>query len=132
MLPDIQKYHHHLEKNDQDICNKLYTIIKTHCPNAEPKIWHGAPVWFIDQNPIMGYHKMKAGVQLLFWSGQSFEETDLQPVGKFKASQKIYNEMEEINESKIIEWIQKAQTIQWDYKNIVKNNGVLNKIEKSI
>ena len=40
-------------------------------------------------NPITGYFPRKAGGQLLFWSGQSFDEPGLAPNGMFKAAEVI-------------------------------------------
>ena len=57
-------------------------------PDAEQKIWHAHPVWFLNGNPIVGYSKLKECVRLLFWSGQSFDEPGLQKEGSFKAAEK--------------------------------------------
>lgn len=94
-------------------------------PEAENKLWHGAPVWFIDGNPIVGYAALKHDIQLLFWSGQSFEEPDLQPESTFKAAQKRYTDISQINPIDLQRWLDKAKKIQWDYKNIVKRRGQL-------
>jgi hypothetical protein len=61
------------------------TIIETQLPEAESKIWHAHPVWFLDSNPIVGYSKQKAGIRLMFWSGADFGEMQLNVKGeKFK------------------------------------------------
>lgn len=109
----------------QDICDKLASIVTKNLHGAEPKVWHGAPVWFIGGNPIVGYAVRKKGVQLLFWSGQSFEEPLLTPEGSFKASEKYYVSASEINEEDVKRWLVKARSIQWNYKDIVKNKGRL-------
>jgi len=99
--------------------------IEQHLPQATSKVWHGSPVWFIDENPIVGYSKLKNHVQLLFWSGQSFDEAGLAPVGKHKAAETKYTDATEIDATLLADWLKKAEQIQWDYKNIVKRNGEL-------
>ena len=125
MNNEIANYHLALDVNDQLICEKLYDVISTALPKAENKIWHRHPVWFLDGNPIVGYHKLKDCVRLLFWSGQSFEEDGLSPEGSFKAAEKRYTNVKEIKVTELKRWLKKSQEIQWDYKNIVKRRGVL-------
>lgn len=129
MTTSIAAYHQSLEANDQAICDILFQVITQAIPKAEYKIWHGHPVWFLDGNPIVGYHKLKNCVRLLFWSGQSFDEPLLQNEGKFKAAEMRYTDASQINSKDVKRWLKKAETIQWDYKNIVKRKGVLEKIK---
>lgn len=129
MTTAIAAYHQSLEANDQAICDILFQVITQAIPKAEYKIWHGHPVWFLDGNPIVGYHKLKNCVRLLFWSGQSFDEPLLQNEGKFKAAEMRYTDASQINSKDVKRWLKKAETIQWDYKNIVKRKGVLEKIK---
>ncbi len=129
MNADIQTYNANLKVHDKTICDKLANIITRGLPEAESKIWHGSPVWFLDGNPIVGYDKLKDSVRLLFWSGQSFDETGLKPEGSFKAAEVRYTDANQINESDIQQWLQKATTIQWDYKNIVKRKGKLERLQ---
>jgi hypothetical protein len=68
-------------------------------------------------------------VRLLFWSGQSFDEPSLLPEGSFKAAEARYTGSDQINIQDLKRWLKKAQEIQWDYKNIVKNKGVLNRLK---
>ncbi len=110
------------------ICKLLAKMISAALPESESKIWHKSPVWFLDGNPVVGYSKQKAGVVLLFWSGQSFEEDSLVAEGSFKAAQKVYTEAAQINTKDVTRWLAKAKTIQWDYKNIVKRKGKLERI----
>jgi hypothetical protein len=77
---------------------------------------------------IHGFHKLKSGVRLLFWSGQSFEEAGLEPEGSFKAAEARYTEVGQIKVTHLRRWLAKAKRIQWDYKNIVKRKGVLEKL----
>lgn len=124
----VQAYHDALEPTDKAICAKLFEVIRKELPQVEFKIWHAVPVWFIDGNPIVGYGKLKGCVRLLFWSGQSFDETGLKNEGKFKAAEKRYISVAEIDQEALKRWLEKAVAIQWDYKNIIKRKGVLEKL----
>ncbi len=128
MHPDIQKYHNPLAPEDQYICNLLHAEISRPLPQAENKVWHAHPVWFLDGNPVVGYSKLKGGVRLLFWSGQSFDEPELKNEGSFKAAEKRYTTAEQIDTTDLQRWLQKAVEIQWDYKNIVKRRGILERL----
>ena len=72
MNPDTDNYNRSLVASDRTICDLLASEIHSHLPEAENKVWHAHPVWFLDGNPVVGYSKLKGGVRLLFWSGQSF------------------------------------------------------------
>ncbi|MFO0858977.1 MAG: DUF1801 domain-containing protein [Phycisphaerales bacterium] len=128
MLPEIKTYNAALSPTDRKIAAALAKLIETHLPNAESKIWHRHPVWFLDGNPIVGYHKLKDCVRLLFWSGQSFDEPGLVPEGSFKAAESRYTSADEIIEKDLKRWLKKAAAIQWDYKNIVKRKGRLERL----
>ena len=66
----------------------------------------------------------------MFRSGADFEEEDLNVRGKkFKDASVFYNLVEEINTTSIIRWLEKSRKIQWDYKNIVKRKGKLEKLK---
>lgn len=121
----IQSYNNSLTSEDKAICDMLQHEIDSALSQAESKIWHGHPVWFLDGNPVVGYSKLKNSVQLLFWSGQSFEEDGLEPEGTFKAAQKRYTSKDQMNTGELRKWLKKAATIQWDYKNIVKKKCML-------
>lgn len=122
---DIQAYNDAQSNADSEICNLLAQEITTHVPEAENKIWHAHPVWFLGGNPIVGYSKLKGSVRLMFWSGQSFEEEALQKEGSFKAAEIRYTSAEQIDVKALKRWLKKSVDIQWDYKNIVKRKGVL-------
>ena len=122
---EVQKYNQSKLPEDQLICDVLAKEINLHLAEAENKIWHAHPVWFLDGNPIVGYDKLKDCVRVLFWSGQSFDEENLQKNGSFKASEIRYTHVDQINTSDLKRWLEKARKIQWDYKNIVKRKGVL-------
>lgn len=129
LIPETAAYHAKLEPNDQVICNLLAEVISTSLPEAEHKVWHAHPVWFLDGNPIVGYSKLKSSVRLLFWSGQSFDEPNLVNEGSFKAAEIRYTDASEINEEDLQRWLSKARDIQWDYKNIVKRKGQLERLK---
>lgn len=126
MNREITLYNQNQDSAEREICEQLSTILFELLPEAENKIWHRHPVWFLDGNPIVGYSKLKAGIQLMFWSGTSFDEEDLKPgTGKFKDASKLYTNVDQINDEDLKRWVYKSKLIQWDYKNIVKRKGVL-------
>jgi len=125
MKQDIQAYNDSQAASDKEICNLLSKTICNYLPEAENKIWHAHPVWFLDGNPIVGYSKLKNCIRLLFWSGQSFEEKALQKEGSFKAAEVRYTSVDQIDTNDLKHWIGKAETIQWDYKNLIKRKGRL-------
>jgi hypothetical protein len=129
MTDEIKSYHKALSDDDRAICDELFTIINKALPEAEYKIWHRHPVWFLDGNPIVGYHKLKDCVRLLFWSGGSFDEPGLQSEGKFKAAEARYTSVKQINKTDLKRWLLKSREIQWDYKNIVKRKGRLERLK---
>jgi hypothetical protein len=129
MNPDIQNYNNSQTEAERDICNLLANEIDSNLAKAENKIWHAHPVWFLDGNPIVGYSKSKNGIRLLFWSGQSFGEDALKNEGSFKAAEMRYTAVEQINTKDLKRWLKKAKEIQWDYKNIVKRKGVLERLK---
>ncbi|PJZ76333.1 DUF1801 domain-containing protein [Leptospira neocaledonica] len=129
MNKEVQKYNNSQTKIEKEICDILSQEINLHLPKAENKIWHAHPVWFLDGNPIVGYSKLKTCIRLLFWSGQSFEEEGLEPEGTFKAAEVRYTSPDQINKKDLKRWVNKAKKIQWDYKNIVKRKGVLERLK---
>ncbi len=130
MNKDIQAYNDQQEVTDKIICDLLAKTINSELNDAENKIWHAHPVWFLDGNPIVGYSKQKAGLRLMFWSGADFEEDDLAVKGeKFKDASVFYHTAEEINIQDLKRWLKKSRNIQWDYKNLVKRKGKLERLK---
>jgi len=129
MHPDIKDYNDKQSVEDREICNALAAQITAILPDAENKIWHAHPVWFLEGNPIVGYSKLKGSVRLLFWSGQSFEEEGLQVEGSFKAAEARYTSLSQIEKEDLKRWLEKSREIQWDYKNIVKRKGRLERLK---
>lgn len=118
-------YNKALSASDRAIGEQLAAVIRRQLPEAEERIWHAHPVWFLDGNPVVGYSKLKGGVRLLFWSGRSFNEPGLSNEGKFQAAEARYASADQIDEALLGRWLAKARDIQWDCKNIVKRKGVL-------
>jgi hypothetical protein len=129
MNKDIQAYNDSQSNEDKEICDLLFQEISRNLPEAENKIWHAHPVWFLDGNPIVGYSKLKNSVRLLFWSGQSFDEESLQNEGSFKAAEARYTSAKQINKKDLKRWLKKSIEIQWDYKNLIKRKGVLERLK---
>lgn len=126
----IKEYNAKQSASDKAICNLLHEEINKNLPKAENKVWHAHPVWFLDENPIVGYSKLKAGIRLMFWSGVSFEEEKLVPgTGKFKDASITYIAKDEVNVKDLKRWLKKAVQIQWDYKNVVKRKGKLERLK---
>ncbi|MGF1657597.1 MAG: DUF1801 domain-containing protein [Verrucomicrobiales bacterium] len=129
MNPDTRDYNSQQAPEDERICDLLATIIDRHLPEAENKIWHAHPVWFLEGNLIVGYKKLKHCVRLLFWSGQSFNEAGLKNEGSFKAAEARYTSFDQVNEDDLARWLAKARDTQWDYKNIIRRKGRLERIK---
>lgn len=125
----IDAYNSAQNQGDREICDRLRQIIDTALPEAESKIWHAHPVWFLDGNPIVGYSKLKDSVRLLFWSGQSFDTPGLAVEGTFKAAEKRYTSLDQMDTELLQAWLVEARAVQWDYKNIVKRKGRLERLK---
>jgi hypothetical protein len=129
MNKDVQKYINAQSVSDKVICKTLYDAIHEALPEAENKIWHGHPVWFLDENPVVGFSKLKTCIRILFWSGQSFEDPGLTDEGSFKAAEARYTSADEINKKDLKRWLGNSKKIQWDYKNIAKRKGKLERLK---
>lgn len=130
MNVDIQAYNEKQTEVDKEICNLIAATIDKELTEAESKIWHAHPVWFLDSNPIVGYNKQKAGIRLMFWSGADFEEVELNKRGeKFKDASIFFNNIAEINVEDLQRWLKKSRDIQWDYKNLIKRKGQLERLK---
>lgn len=130
MTKSIPEYNDSLNTDDKAICNVIASTIDKTLVCAEKKIWHAHPVWFLNGNPIVGYSKQKKGIRLMFWSGADFGEEKLSlKGGKFKDASIFYNHISEVNVEDILRWLEKSMDIQWDYKNLVKRKGVLERLK---
>lgn len=129
MHSDTRKYNAAQAPLDRAICRLLDQQIDRGLPEAENKIWHAHPVWFLDGNPIVGYGKLKDGIRLLFWSGQSFDEEALKKEGSFKAAEVRYTAASQVDAEELQRWLAKARDIQWDYKNLIRRKGRLQRLK---
>lgn len=129
MNSEYAAYRVSLSASHQAIGDVLYSAIATELTEATFKIWHRHPVWFLNGNPIVGFSSQKKGLRLMFWSGSDFGEPDLNVKGgKFKDASVFFNQVGEVTLHDLVRWIQKARSIQWDYKNIVQRKGILERI----
>ena len=130
MNNEIAAYNNTKTDNDKAICDLLSITIDSELPEAENKIWHAHPVWFLNDNPIVGFSKQKKGIRLMFWSGADLEEEALNIRGqKFKDGSIFYNTISEIKNKDIKHWLKKSREIQWDYKNLIKRKGKLERLK---
>jgi hypothetical protein len=125
----IEAYNKAQADADREICETLKREIDRSLPKAESKIWHAHPVWFLADNPIVGYSKLKDCVRLMFWSGADFGEAELKAgSGKFKDASARFTNADQIKIRDLKRWLGKAKIIQWDYKNLQKRQGRLLRI----
>ena len=129
MHADTKAYNAAQAPGDRAICKLLAEEIDRRLPGAENKVWHAHPVWFLDGNPIVGYSKLKDSVRLLFWSGQSFKEKGLAREGTFKAAEARYTAADQVDVRKLARWLAEAREVQWDYKNLVRRKGKLERLK---
>ncbi|HTJ23413.1 MAG TPA: DUF1801 domain-containing protein [Gemmatimonadaceae bacterium] len=129
MHADIRKYNTAQSPSVRTICQFLAEHIDRTLQDAENKVWHGSPVWFLDGNPIVGYSKQKDSVRLLFWSGQSFKEKGLTKEGTFKAAEARYTAVDQVDTEKLGRWLAEARDVQWDYKNLTRRKGRLEQLK---
>jgi hypothetical protein len=104
MNPDTRKYNAAQAPAEQKICDVLAREIDQGLPEAENKVWHAHPVWFLDGNPVVGYSKLKD-------------------------AEVRYTVAAQVNREDMRRWLRKARDIQWDYKNIVRRNGRLERLK---
>lgn len=130
MDPETLKYNDRLAPNHKELRDLLAEEIDRNLPGSENRIWHAHPVWFLDDNPTVGYSKQKPGIRLMIWSDADFEETGLNMLGKrFKGASVFYNDVAEVKVSGLRRWIRKAQMIQWDCKGLAKRKGRLERLK---
>lgn len=109
---------------EASICKRLRTEIERALPDAASKVWHGAPVWFVGETPVVGYSvPARGGVVLLFWNGQAFGDPALKAMGKFKAAQVEFKAVSEIRVTSLQRWLRKAGTELWDIRSVRQERG---------
>jgi len=124
-MEEIEAFDGGLKGAEREICVDLHSLIAGHLPGSSQKMFHGSPVWFLRDNPIVGYSIKKEGVALLFWSGQGFATGGLRAVGKHKAAEAVYRTRAEIDRARVLAWLGESTAVQWNYRDIVKNQGKL-------
>jgi hypothetical protein len=129
MHADTKKYNLAQAPAERAICELLAAQIERGLPEAENKVWHAHPVWFLDGNPVVGYSKLKSCVRLLFWSGQSFDAPGLAKEGSFKAAEARFTAVDQVDTKQLERWLAQARDVQWDYKNLVKRKGKLERLK---
>src|SRR5262245_8110142 len=129
MRADTKEYNEAQAPGDRAICHLLSEEIDRSLPEAENKVWHAHPVWFLEGNPIVGYSKLKDSVRLLFWSGQSFQEKGLHKEGTFKAAEARYTEADQVDAKRLSRWLAESRDVQWDYKNLMRRKGRLERLK---
>jgi hypothetical protein len=128
MNKDIAAYNNKVESPElKAVCDHLAKVIDATMPKTvTSKISYAQPIWFLGANPLVGYNVTKKGkVNLLFWSGQAFEEPGLTVEGSFKAAEIKYETVGDIDEAKLKKWLKEAAVTMYDYMDIRKNKGKL-------
>ena len=117
----ISAYAQELVPGHAAICRKLRSIIDTALPQATTsKIWHGSPVWFVGENPVVAYSVKAGAVSLLFWNGRSWNDAALTPVGKFRAAEKRYNAASDVDLAALDRWLRHAGTDVFDSVGMIR------------
>jgi hypothetical protein len=102
-------------------CELLPALINAALPKATANVWHGSPVWFLDENPVVGYNNATAKtVNLMSWNGQAYDDPGLEPVGKYRAAQAKFGAAAEIDPKVIPRWLKKAKSDVFDSKAFFK------------
>jgi hypothetical protein len=127
-MEQINSYSKGLSRELAQVCDVLRSEIEKVLSKATSRIYYSMPVWFIDDNPIVGYKASAKNVTLLFWSGQAFGEKGLTAAGKFKAAQTKLSSVRDIDLASLQRWLKKSKASIWDYKNI-RINGELKPIK---
>lgn len=113
-MDEIAAYHKGFPKAQRQILDLLREELDGMLGRENSKLWHGAPVWFVENNPVAGYSINSRGVCLLFWNGRNFLDVDLIPVGKFFAAEKRYQTLDDIVLPELRNLIKQAQFRIWD------------------
>lgn len=101
------------------LCRRLRAAILRALPNAKAMVWHGSPVWFVAEVPVVGYCVgAKGDVQLLFWNGQAFGDPELSPMGRFKAAQARFSDVADVDATRLDRWLAKAGELLWDLDEV--------------
>ena len=126
-MDEIAGYHKSFTSQQAKVMQKLREELDKALGQEHSKLWHGAPVWFVGDNPVAGYSVNSRGVCLLFWNGKSFKDTSLYPVGKFFAAELRYTELSEIKVTKLRVLIRQAKNNVWDSAGYIRRARVSSK-----
>jgi hypothetical protein len=107
------------------VCEILRKVISGIMPKNSGRIYYNMPVWFVEENPAVGYRVSKTHVTLLFWSGRAFKTPGLTPEGSFEAAEMQYSSIADIDKKQLRNWLEESKIYIYDYKAIAKNNGTL-------
>ena len=114
-VPDpIDAYSQAQRPEFRAICEELRKLISKALPKSSSKVWHGQPVWFIGENPVVGFKATAKSVVLLFWNGRAFDEPDLKPLGQFQVAKAEFGDVTEIDAKAVRRWLKKAGTSLFD------------------
>ncbi len=110
----IRRYNAALPTGHAAIARLLRSEIEAALPDASSKVWHGHPVWFDGENPIVGYDARKQTVNILFWNGQALGEPGLVPVGQYRAAGKQFRTAAEVDRVELRRCLKRARTNVFD------------------
>ena len=106
------------------VCKVLRAEIDVALPQADAKIWHGAPVWFLEGYPVVGYSIKAKKAALLFWNGQALGEPMLKPMGKHFAAEILFSHVSELDVPAIQRCLAKAgKNVFKDYASFREGRG---------
>jgi hypothetical protein len=123
-MNETAKYSEGLPKELAGICKLLQKEIEAALKTATSRIYYSMPVWFIADNPVVGYKASSRHVILLFWGGQSFADNGLKAAGKFKAAEIKYSKVREIELPALRKWLKQSKKFIWDYNNLRKTGSL--------
>jgi hypothetical protein len=113
-MDEISNYKNSFDESQRLVLELLRNLLDAKLGSENSRVWHGAPVWFVGENPVAGYSVNSRGVCLLFWNGQNFKNHDLHKVGKFFAAEKRYSDVSEVDEAEISPLIDQSKELVWD------------------
>jgi hypothetical protein len=61
----------------------------------------------------------------MFWSGQSFTTPGLTAEGSFQAAEARYTSPDQVDTAKMDRWLAEGRDIQWNYRDIRRNRGLV-------
>lgn len=117
-MNDVVKYNQAVTGDYRPVINFLYEEFQQALPTATFKLWHGSPVWFLGEIPIVGYQDHDHGVKVLFWSGKDFSEPGLLGMGKHRAAGITYTNVSSINVDDLRRYLRLSTEIIWDCSSL--------------